>query len=166
MNKNFSGNVIKYGDDINTDVIIPTKFCNSTDLEYLGKHCLHNLDENFVNKRKIGDILVVGRNFGCGSSRENAPLAIKGSGISCVIAKSFARIFFRNAINIGLPVIENSCIVDDAEEGDVLEVDFNSNTCKNITKQKEYEISVYSDIMHKIFEEGGLIDYIRNGGEI
>lgn len=166
MGQKFTGNVLKYGDDINTDVIIPTKFCNSTDPDYLGRNCLHNLDENFINKRKPGDILIAGRNFGCGSSRENAPLAIKGAKISCVIAKSFARIFFRNAINIGLPVIENEEIAIDAAEGDTLEVDFTANTCRNITKGREYKLDSYSDLIHKIFDQGGLINFIKNTEDI
>lgn len=164
MIKKFTGRVLKYGDDINTDVIIPTKFCNSTDPEYLGRHCLHNLDRNFFDKRKPGDILVAGRNFGCGSSRENAPLAIKGAKISCVIAKSFARIFFRNAINIGLPLIENPNIVDDADEGDEVEISFVDSMYWNITKGKKYDLDSYSQLVHQIFEHGGLINFIRNGG--
>lgn len=166
MEKKFTGRVLKYGDDINTDVIIPTKFCNSTDPEYLGQHCLHNLDADFINKRKPGDILVAGNNFGCGSSRENAPLSIKGAKISCVIAKSFARIFFRNAINIGLPAVESPEIVNEAEEGDVLEMDFTNNICRNISKGKEYKLKPYSDLVHRIFQYGGLINLIKSGEQI
>ncbi len=166
MNKQMKGSAIKYGDNINTDVIIPTMFCNTTDIEFLGNHCLYNLDREFINKRKEGDILVVGENFGCGSSRENAPLAIKGAKISCVIAKSFARIFFRNAINIGLPVIESEELVDAIEEGDEIEIDFESSVCRNMTKGTEYSINKYQDIILEVFKEGGLINFAKNRGGV
>jgi 3-isopropylmalate/(R)-2-methylmalate dehydratase small subunit len=162
MTKRFEGKVIKYGNDINTDLIIPTRFCNSTDLDYLGSHCLYNLDPDFVQTVRQGDILMAGENFGCGSSRENAPLAIKGAKVSCVIAGSFARIFFRNAINIGLPIIENRKMVDETENGDRLLIDFEENRCRNLTRNREYLLNNYPTLIHRIFEEGGLIDYIKN----
>jgi 3-isopropylmalate/(R)-2-methylmalate dehydratase small subunit len=160
------GGVLKYGDDINTDVIIPTKFGASIDPDYLGRHCLYNLDENFYSKRRPGDILVAGRNFGCGSSRETAPLAIKGAQISCVVAKSFARIFFRNAINIGLPLIENSDIAEDAENGDILEIDFERSICRNMSKSREYKLNAYPELIRRIFACGGLINYIAGSKDI
>lgn len=160
------GRVLKYGDDINTDIIIPTRFGASVDPDYLGRYCLYNLDEEFRNKRRPGDILVAGRNFGCGSSRETAPLAIKSAQISCVVAKSFARIFFRNAINIGLPLIENADIAEDAENGDTLEIDFERSICRNAGKDREYGLSSYPGLIRKIFECGGLINYIAENEDI
>jgi 3-isopropylmalate/(R)-2-methylmalate dehydratase small subunit len=164
MLKIVEGKIIKYGDNINTDVIIPTKFCNSTDIKYLGEHCLANLDENFTKKCNVGDVLLVGENFGCGSSRENAPLAIKGAGVSCVIAKSFARIFYRNAINIGLPVIEDPDLYTKFEEGNLLKIDFEKGICTNSNNGNIYRIPEYPEDMLEIFEHGGLVQFIKDGG--
>lgn len=164
MLKQVSGKVIKYGDDINTDVIIPTKFCNSTDMVYLGQHCLANLDEEFVHKCNKGDVLLAGENFGCGSSRENAPLAVKGAGVSCVIAKSFARIFYRNAINIGLPVIECRQIYDMLHENDKVAIDFEKGICEKKDIGESVPIPQYPAEILQIFEHGGLVQFIKDGG--
>ena len=162
--RKINGKIHKFGNDINTDVIIPTKFCNSTDPNYLGKHCLANLDEKFVEKCKKGDVLLVGDNFGCGSSRENAPLAIKGAGIACVIGKSFARIFYRNAINIGLPLITDEKLYDKFESGDHIRIDLDNSFCINIENGKKYIIPEYPTDVLEIFLHGGLVQYIKDGG--
>ena len=127
-----NGKVIKYGDNIDTDVIIPARYLNTTDHKELASHCMEDIDKEFVNKVKDGDIMVGGANFGCGSSREHAPIAIKASGISCVIAKDFARIFYRNAINIGLPILECAEASEDIDEGNVVEVDFDTGVIKQL----------------------------------
>jgi len=156
------GKVHKYKDNINTDEIIPAKYLNTSDYNELAKHCMEGLDTNFVKKVQKGDILVAGRNFGCGSSREHAPVAIKFCGISCIIAESFARIFFRNAINIGLPIIETKEI-SKIDSGDDLEIDLQKGEIKNITKNNEiYKIQPYPEFMQKIISKGGLINYLKN----
>ena len=132
-----NGKVIKYGDNIDTDVIIPARYLNTTDHKELASHCMEDIDKEFVNKVKDGDIMVGGANFGCGSSREHAPIAIKASGISCVIAKDFARIFYRNAINIGLPILECAEASEDIDEGNEVEVDFDTGVITNKTKNKQ-----------------------------
>ena len=129
-----NGKVIKYGDNIDTDVIIPARYLNTTDHKELASHCMEDIDKEFVNKVKDGDIMVGGANFGCGSSREHAPIAIKASGISCVIAKDFARIFYRNAINIGLPILECAEASEDIDEGNEVEVDFDTGVITNVTR--------------------------------
>ena len=134
-----NGKVIKYGDNIDTDVIIPARYLNTTDHKELASHCMEDIDKEFVNKVKDGDIMVGGANFGCGSSREHAPIAIKASGISCVIAKDFARIFYRNAINIGLPILECAEASEDIDEGNEVEVDFDTGVITNKTKNKTYQ---------------------------
>ena len=136
-----NGKVIKYGDNIDTDVIIPARYLNTTDHKELASHCMEDIDKEFVNKVKDGDIMVGGANFGCGSSREHAPIAIKASGISCVIAKDFARIFYRNAINIGLPILECAEASEDIDEGNEVEVDFDTGVITNKTKNKTYQAS-------------------------
>ncbi len=158
------GKIHKYEDNINTDVIIPTKFCNSTDLKYLGEHCFANLDEEFTVKCKVGDVLLAGDNFGCGSSRENAPLAIKGAGISCIIAKSFARIFYRNAINIGLPLIEDKTLYDRFQDGDSIMIDFDKKYCVNLMTEETFTIPDYPKDILEIFLHGGLIPFVKAGG--
>ncbi len=154
------GKVHKLGNDINTDDIIAAKYLVSTDAEELGKHCLENIKPDFVSKVSPGDIIVAGKNFGCGSSREHAPLAIKGCGISAVIAKSFAAIFFRNAINIGLPFLELE-EVDKIQDGDVLEIDLSSGIIKNIRQNQTYKTQAFPEFLQEIVKEGGLMNYIK-----
>lgn len=137
------GKAIKYGDNIDTDVIIPARYLNTSDPQELAQHCMEDLDKEFKNKVQEGNILVVGENFGSGSSREHAPIAIKASGISCIIAKSFARIFFRNAINIGLPILECKEAVDGIEEGDIVLVDTDNGIIKNLTKEQNLKLNPF-----------------------
>ncbi|MEE9366315.1 MAG: 3-isopropylmalate dehydratase small subunit, partial [Dehalococcoidales bacterium] len=141
------GKVHKYGADVNTDVIIPARYLNIYDPVELAKHCMEDIDEDFLKKVEPGDIIMATTNFGCGSSREHAPMAIKAAGISCVIAKTFARIFFRNAINIGLPLLECEEAVDNTESGDVLEVDLSKGEIRNITRKLTFTASPYPDFM-------------------
>ncbi len=155
------GRVHKYGDNIDTDVIIPARYCTAFTDELLAPHALEDLDPEFVKKVKKGDIIVAGRNFGCGSSRENAPIAIKGAGVSCVIAKSFARIFYRNSINIGLPILESPEAVDDAATGDEISVDLSTGTITNVTKKKSYKTPPFPDIIQQIINAGGMVEFAR-----
>ena len=154
------GKVHKLGDNINTDDIIAAKYLVSTDARELGRHCLENIRPDFVNKVNAGDIIVAGKNFGCGSSREHAPLAIKGCGIAAVVARSFAGIFFRNAINIGLPFLELDK-TDEISEGDLLEIDLASGIIKNLSKDKAYKTQAFPGFLQEIVEEGGLMNYIK-----
>jgi 3-isopropylmalate/(R)-2-methylmalate dehydratase small subunit len=154
------GNAIVYGNNVDTDVIIPARYLSSSEPKELALHCMEDLDANFRQKVKGGDIIVAGSNFGCGSSREHAPLAIKASGISCIIAENFARIFYRNAINIGLPILECEEAAKDIEEGNQIEVDFNRGIIKNITKDKSYAARPFPDFMMELIKAGGLINYI------
>jgi len=158
------GKVHKFSDDINTDDIIAAKYLVSTDAQELGKHCLETINANFSQSVSLGDIIVAGRNFGCGSSREHAPLAIKGCGISAVIAKSFAAIFFRNAINIGLPFLE-SPDVDKLNDGDLIEIDLTSGVIKNINQGKNYKTQAFPEFLQQIVQSGGLINYIKKKRE-
>ncbi len=155
------GKVIKYGDNIDTDVIIPARYLNTQDHAELAKHCMEDIDVDFAKKIKAGDIMVGGANFGCGSSREHAPIAIKASGISCVIAKDFARIFFRNSINIGLPILECPEASADIENGDEVEVDFDSGVITNVTTGKQYKAAAFPPFMQEIINDGGLINHIK-----
>ena len=155
------GKVHKYGADVNTDVIIPARYLNIYDPVELAKHCMEDIDEDFLKRVAPGDIMMATTNFGCGSSREHAPMAIKAAGISCVIAKSFARIFFRNAINIGLPLLECEEAVDNTESGDVLEVDLSRGEIKNVTRGLTFTAIPYPDFMTEIISSGGLIDYTK-----
>ncbi|MBF8293849.1 MAG: 3-isopropylmalate dehydratase small subunit [Bacteroidetes bacterium] len=155
------GRVHKYGDNIDTDVIIPARYCTAFTERELAPHCLEDLDLDFVKKVQPGDIIVAGRNFGCGSSRENAPIAIKGAGVSCVIAKSFARIFYRNSINIGLPILESDEAVDDAMPGDQLAVDLANGTVKNVTQSKSYQVPPFPDIIQQIIKLGGMVEFSK-----
>ncbi|MDI3310782.1 MAG: 3-isopropylmalate dehydratase small subunit [Thermoanaerobacterium sp.] len=155
------GKAIKYGDNVDTDVIIPARFLNTSDPKELASHCMEDLDKNFKDKVKPGDIMVAGDNFGCGSSREHAPIAIKESGISCVIAKSFARIFYRNAINIGLPILECPEAASSIEDGDIVSVDFETGVIKDITKGIEFKSQPFPEFIKKIIECGGLVNYVK-----
>ena len=155
------GNVHKYGDHIDTDVIIPARYCTSFHMDELAPHCLEDLDVNFVKKVQVGDILMAGENFGCGSSRENAPLAIKGAGVSCVIARNYARIFFRNSINIGLPILESSEAVDGTEDGDELEIDVESGIIKNLTTEKTFSSIPLPEEIKEIVDAGGMVAFVR-----
>lgn len=156
------GKVFKYGDNVDTDVIIPARYLNTSDAKELAAHCMEDIDVDFVKNVKDGDIIVANKNFGCGSSREHAPLAIKTSGVSCVIASTFARIFYRNAINIGLPILECDEAVKGIDAGDELEVDFSTGLIKNLTKNQEYQGEAFPEFMQKIIDNDGLIGYIRN----
>ena len=155
------GKVHKYGDNIDTDVIIPARYCTAFTEKELAPHALEDLDVDFVKKVRQGDIIVAGRNFGCGSSRENAPIAIKGAGVSCVVAKSFARIFYRNSINIGLPVLESEQGVEDAETGDELEIDLSRGMIKNLTKSKSYTVPAFPEIIQEIINVGGMVEFAK-----
>ena len=156
------GRVFKFGSNVDTDVIIPARYLNVPDPSELAKHCMEDIDKEFVNKVSKGDIIVADKNFGCGSSREHAPIAIKAAGVSCVIAETFARIFYRNAINIGLPIIECPKAAKGIEEGDQVEVDFDSGMIYNKTKGTEYKGQAFPEFMQKIISNGGLINYINN----
>ena len=156
------GRVFKYQDNVDTDVIIPARYLNSTSGEELAKHCMEDIDKEFANKVQNGDIIVARKNFGCGSSREHAPLAIKCSGISCVIADTFARIFYRNAINIGLPIIECKEAAESIEEGDEVEVDFDTGVIVNKTKNQSFQGEAFPEFMQNIINAGGLIAYVNN----
>ncbi len=155
------GKAIKYGDNVDTDVIIPARYLNSSEPAELASHCMEDIDADFVNKVEIGDIIVAAKNFGCGSSREHAPIAIKASGISCVIAKTFARIFYRNAINIGLPILECPELFEETEEGDRLEVDFDTGTINNVTRNKVFKTQPFPPFMQEIIANDGLVGYIK-----
>ncbi|MDO5516286.1 MAG: 3-isopropylmalate dehydratase small subunit [Clostridium sp.] len=156
------GRVFKYGDNVDTDVIIPARYLNTSDAKELASHCMEDIDGDFVKNVKQGDIIVADKNFGCGSSREHAPLAIKTAGVSCVIASTFARIFYRNAINIGLPILECDEAVKNIDAGDELEVDFKSGLIKNLTKNQQYQGEGFPEFMQKIIDNDGLIGYIKN----
>jgi len=155
------GKAWKFGEDVDTDVIIPARYLNVSDPAELAKHCMEDADPEFASKVKNGDIIVAGKNFGCGSSREHAPLAIKGAGVGCVIAPSFARIFYRNAFNIGLPIFESAEAAQNIETGDIVEVDAEQGLIKNITKNETYTSTSVPDFMRKIVEAGGLINYVK-----
>ena len=155
------GNVFKYGDNVDTDVIIPARYLAIADPKELAEHCMEDIDKEFIQKVQPGDIMVANKNFGCGSSREHAPLVIKVSGISCVIAETFARIFYRNAINIGLPIIECPEAAQDIKNGDQVEVDFDSGKIRNLTTQKEYQGQAFPEFMQRIIKAEGLINYIN-----
>lgn len=155
------GNVIKYGDNIDTDVIIPARYLNTPDPAILAAHCMEDIDKTFVKRVKKGDIMIAGKNFGCGSSREHAPIAIKACGISWVIASSFARIFYRNAINIGLGIIECPEAAEEIMEEDEVFIDPVSGIIKNITQNREYDIMAFPPFIQEIMEEDGLINYVR-----
>lgn len=156
-----SGSVFKYGDNVDTDVIIPARYLNSSDGNELAKYCMEDIDKDFAANVQKGDMIVANKNFGCGSSREHAPLAIKCAGVSCVIAETFARIFYRNAINIGLPIIECKEAAQGIEAGDKVEVDFDSGIIYNKTKGTQFQGQAFPEFMQKIIKAEGLINYIN-----
>ncbi len=156
-----SGKVHKYGDNVDTDVIIPARYLNSSDPKELASHCMEDIDKDFVNNVKSGDIIVADQNFGCGSSREHAPIAIKASGISCVIASTFARIFYRNSINIGLPILECSEAAADIKDGQEVEVDFDTGVITNKTNGNTYQAQPFPDFIKDIIKAGGLLNSIK-----
>jgi len=155
------GKIWKFKDNIDTDVIIPARYLNTSDPKELALHCMEDYDSEFVKKMNQGDIIVAGRNFGCGSSREHAPIALKAAGVSCIIAQSFARIFFRNAINIGLAIFESVEVVDQCSPGDILEVDTVQGVIKNLTKDKVYKTNLLPKFIQKIIAVGGLREYVK-----
>ncbi len=155
------GTVFQYGDNVDTDVIIPARYLNSSDPAELARHCMEDIDTTFIQKVQKGDIIVARKNFGCGSSREHAPIAIKAAGVSCVIAETFARIFYRNAINIGLPIIECAEAAQAIEAGDVVEIDFDSGFITDVTKGKSWQGQAFPEFMQKIIQAEGLVNYIN-----
>ncbi|MDD4507586.1 MAG: 3-isopropylmalate dehydratase small subunit [Eubacteriaceae bacterium] len=158
---NAKGKVFRYGDNVDTDVIIPARYLNTSDPLELAEHCMEDIDKEFVNNVHKGDIIVADDNFGCGSSREHAPIAIKASGVSCVIANSFARIFYRNAINIGLPILECPEAVNTIESGDEVEVDFDSGKITDVTKNQTFQGQAFPEFMQELISAGGLVNYIN-----
>ena len=158
---NATGTAIKYGDNIDTDVIIPARYLTTTDPKELASHCMEDIDKDFAARVKPGDIMVGGSNFGCGSSREHAPIAIKASGVSCVIAKSFARIFYRNAINIGLAILESEEASEKISAGDEIGIDFDSGVITNVTKSETYQAQPFPDFIKDMIASGGLMASIK-----
>ncbi len=158
---NAKGHVFKYGDNVDTDVIIPARYLNSSDPKELAAHCMEDIDKDFVGKVNKGDIIVAEKNFGCGSSREHAPLAIKAAGVSCVIAETFARIFYRNAINIGLPIVECPDAAANIEAGDEVEVDFDSGVITDLTRNTTFQGQPFPEFMQQIIKAEGLVNYIN-----
>lgn len=160
--KKAEGTVIKYGDNVDTDVIIPARYLNTQDPKELASHCMEDIDTSFVTRVKEGDVMVAGDNFGCGSSREHAPIAIKASGISCVIAATFARIFYRNSINIGLPIMECPEASREIKEGDDVSIDFDSGVITDNTTGKTFQAAPFPAFIQEIIAEGGLLNSIKN----
>ncbi len=156
-----NGKVLKYGDNIDTDVIIPARYLNSFDAKELASHAMVDIDPTFTERLVPGDIMVASRNFGCGSSREHAPLALKTAGVSCVIAKSFARIFYRNSINIGFPILECEEAVDGIDEGDQVEIDFETGIIRNLTKGTQFQAQPFPEFLQRMIEKNGLVNYIN-----
>lgn len=154
------GKAFKYGDNIDTDAIIPARYLMSSDPLELKEYCMIDIDENFVKEVRPGDVIVGGKNFGCGSSREHAPIAIKASGVSVVIAESFARIFYRNSFNIGLPIVESKKAAQRIDQGEEVKIDFSKGIIKNISKDEEYKIEAYPEFIQKIISSDGLINYV------
>ena len=159
---NAKGIVHKYGDNIDTDVIIPARHLNTQDHKELASHCMEDIDTSFITRVKPGDIMVGGYNFGCGSSREHAPIAIKASGISCVIAKTFARIFYRNSINIGLPILECETASDRIDAGDEVEIDFDTGVITNLTKNETYQAQAFPPFIQNIIHANGYLTSVKN----
>lgn len=161
MANTLRGRAFKYGDNVDTDVIIPARYCTAYTPAELGPHCLEDLDPEFAKKVKKGDIIVGGKNFGCGSSRENAPLAIRGAGVSCVIAKSFARIFYRNSLNIGLPILESEAAVDSTDSGDELRIDLSGGTIENLTRGSSFSSVPFPEQIQRIIRLGGMVNFVK-----
>ncbi len=159
---NAKGTVFRYGDNVDTDVIIPARYLNTPNGKELAMHCMEDIDANFVKEVKQGDVIVADKNFGCGSSREHAPLAIKEAGVSCVIARTFARIFYRNAINIGLPILECEAAADGIRKGDQVEINFDTGVITNLTKGESYQAQPFPPFMQEIIKKGGLVNKIKN----
>lgn len=160
---NATGNAIKYGDNIDTDVIIPARYLNTSDPKELASHCMEDIDKEFSKRVQPGDVMIGGKNFGCGSSREHAPIAIKESGISCVIAATFARIFYRNAINIGLPIVECPEASEKIQPGDKVSVDFDTGVITNLTRNERYQGEPFPPFIQGIIAAGGLMNAIKAG---
>ena len=160
---NTKGTVFKYPDNVDTDVIIPARYLNTADAKELAKHCMKDIDADYVNKVSPGDVMVAGWNFGCGSSREHAPLVIKTCGTGCVIAKSFARIFYRNAINIGLPILECEAAAEEIQAGDEVSVDFDTGIITNLTTGKTYQAEPVPPFIQNIIQKGGLLASLKEG---
>jgi 3-isopropylmalate/(R)-2-methylmalate dehydratase small subunit len=156
-----SGKVFKYGDDVNTDVIIPARYMNTHDPKHLAAHCMEDIDKDFVTNMKPGDVIVAGKNFGCGSSREHAPISIKYAGVGCVIAKTFARIFYRNCINMGLPIMECPEAAEELQAGDEIEINFDEGTITNKINGKVYKAHPFPPFMKSLIEAGGLMNYAK-----
>ena len=160
---NTKGTVFKYPDNVDTDVIIPARYLNTADAKELAKHCMEDIDADYVNRVKPGDVMVAGWNFGCGSSREHAPLVIKTCGTGCVIAKSFARIFYRNAINIGLPILECEAAAEEIQAGDTVSVDFDTGVITDHTTGRSYQAEPFPEFIQKIIRAGGLLASLKEG---
>lgn len=158
---NAQGTVFRYADNVDTDVIIPARYLNTIDPAELASHCMEDIDASFVKRVKVGDIIVAGKNFGCGSSREHAPIAIKAAGIACVIAQSFARIFYRNAINIGLPIMECPDAAKGIKAGDEVSVDFDSGKITNVTNGLTFQAAPFPPFMKDLIAQGGLVPYVK-----
>jgi 3-isopropylmalate/(R)-2-methylmalate dehydratase small subunit len=163
--KLIQGKVWRFGNDVDTDLIIPARYLNTSDPKELASHCMEDADPNFSGKVKAGDIIVAGKNFGCGSSREHAPIAIKTAGVTCVIAASFARIFYRNSINIGLPILESPQASQAVSEGDQVEVDLSSGQIKDLTTGKVFQAEKFPPFMQELIAAGGLIEYVKKQAE-
>lgn len=160
---NAKGRVFKYGDNVDTDVIIPARYLNSSDKDELKQHCMEDIDPEFIKNVREGDIIVAQKNFGCGSSREHAPMVIKAAGISCVIAESFARIFYRNAINIGLPILECAQAAQDIQNGEQVSVDFDTGIITNLTREKQYQAQPFPEFIKEIVNCGGILQAVKAG---
>lgn len=161
LSQQVTGKVWKYADNVDTDVIIPARYLNTSDPKELAQHCMEDIDQTFVKEVHQGDLIVAGENFGCGSSREHAPISIKASGIYAIIAKSFARIFYRNAINIGLPILECPEMVNETDKGDTIAVNIESGEIINTTKNKSYKAKPYPESLRNLINAGGLIEYTK-----
>jgi len=161
-----TGTVHRFGNDVDTDAIIPARYLNTSDPEHLGRHCMEDADPSFASRVRTGDVIVAGKNFGCGSSREHAPIAIKACGVSCVIASSFARIFFRNSFNMGLPIFESDEASAEIREGDTVEVDASTGLIRDLTTGREYRARPIPAFMQELIEDGGLMEHIRKRGGI
>lgn len=162
----FRGRAYKFGNDVDTDAIIPARYLSTSDPEILKNHCMEDADPEFPGKVKPGDIIVAGKNFGCGSSREHAPIAIKAAGVSCVVASSFARIFFRNSFNMGLPIFESDEAADAITEGDTVEVDADSGMIRDLTTGRHFQARPIPTFMQELIVDGGLMEHIRKRGSI